>query len=84
MVLKQLFISKPPIEFIEKIISGFGLNNLNDKTEFSYLDMDKHNTLNVFCNLENDLRSFYINFKKNIYFYNINYLNYKYAISFLL
>ena len=31
MVLKQLFISKPPIELLKILIKGFGLKNLNDK-----------------------------------------------------
>ena len=83
MVLKQLFISKPPIDFVTQIINGFGLNTLNDKKEFSYLDMDRENTLNIFRNLENKLRSYYIPCKQKIYFNNINNLTNKEAITIL-
>ena len=83
MVLNQLFISRPPIELLNKIIIGFGLNNLNDKTEFCYLDMNKYNTLNVFHNLENELCKYYLPCKQKIYFNNINLLTNKEAITIL-
>ena len=83
MVVKQLFISKPPIEFIKEIIKCFGLNNLNDQKEFSYLDMNKENTVNMFRNLENELRSYYIPCKQKIYFENMNNLTNKEAITIL-
>jgi len=83
MVLKQLFISKPPIELLKKIINGFGLSTLHDKKEFSYLDMNELNTLNIFHTLENDLRKYYIPCKQKIYFDNMNNLTNKEAITIL-
>lgn len=83
MVLKQLFISTPPIELLKKIINAFGLKNLNDKKEFCYLDMDKLNTLNVFHTLENELRKYYLPCKQKIYFNDINILTNKEAITIL-
>ena len=68
MVLNQLFISKPPIKLLKKIMKGFGINSLNDTKEFCYLDMIKLNTLNTFHNLDNELRKYYIPCKQKIYF----------------
>ena len=83
MVLKQLFISTPPIELLKDIINGFGLKNLNDKKEFCYLDMDNLNTLNVFHTLESELRKYYLPCKQKIYFNNMNLLTNKEAITIL-
>jgi hypothetical protein len=83
MVLKQLFISTPPIDLLKDIINGFGLKNLNDKKEFCYLDMDNLNTLNVFHTLESELRKYYLPCKQKIYFNNMNLLTNKEAITIL-
>ena len=83
MVLKQLFISTPPIELLKDIVNGFGLKNLNDKKEFCYLDMDNLNTLNIFHTLENELRKYYLPCKQKIYFNNIKLLTNKEAITIL-
>ncbi len=83
MVLKQLFISTPPIDLLKDIINGFGLKNLNDKKEFCYLDMDNLNTLNVFHTLENELRKYYLPCKQKIYLNDINLLTNKEAITIL-
>ena len=83
MVIKQLFISIPPIDLLKNIINGFGLKNLNDKKEFCYLDMNNLNTLNVFHSLENELRKYYLPCKQKIYFNNINMLTNKEAITIL-
>ena len=83
MVLNQLFISKPPIKLLRKIIKGFGINNLYDDTEFCYLDMIKLNTLSIFHNLENELIKYYIPCKQKIYFENIKNLTNKEAIVIL-
>ena len=83
MVLKQLFITKPPIELLIKIINGFGLNNLKDKKEFCYLDMNNLNTLTIFHNLEDELRKYYIPCKQKIYFNDIKLLTNKEAITIL-
>ena len=81
MVLKQLFIFKPPIELLNNITKGFGLKNLNDTKEFSYIDMNKLNTLNIFINLENELNKYYLPCKKKKYFDDIKTLTNKKAIT---
>ena len=55
MIINQLFVKKPPIELINKLIKAFGLNDINDTKEFSQLDIEKHNTLEVLKGFENDL-----------------------------
>lgn len=83
MVIKQLFISIPPIDLLNNIINGFGLKNLNDKKEFCYLDMNNLNTLNVFHSLENELRKYYLPCKQKIYFNDIHMLTNKESITIL-
>ena len=83
MVLKQLFVSKPPIELLNNIIKSFGLKNLNDTKEFSYINMNKIDTLKNFKNLENELNKYYLPFKKKKYFNNIKTLTNKQAITIL-
>lgn len=83
MVLNQLFISKPPIELVIQILKGFGVKNINNKKEFSYIDMNKLNTLLTFHNLENELNKYYIPCKKKIYFEDIKNLTNKEAITIL-
>ena len=83
MVINQLFISKPPLELVQALILGFGFKKLNDKKEFSYLDMDRLNTLEVFHNLENELSKYYLPCKKKIYFNDIKTLTNKEAITIL-
>lgn len=82
MVLKQLFISKPPLDLLKKILKGFGIKNIDIKKEFSYLDMDRLNTLLIFHNLQNEIKKYYIPCKQK-YFENINNLTNKEAISIL-
>jgi hypothetical protein len=81
MVLKQLFVSKPPIDLLNNIIKSFGLKNLNDTKEFSYIDMNKLNTIQFFNNLENELNKYYLPCKQKIYFNDIKKLTNKQAIT---
>ena len=83
MVLNQLFITKPPIELLNEILKGFKINNLNSKKKFSYLDMNRLNTLNTFYNLENELKKYYLPCKQKIYFNDIKKLTNKEAITIL-
>jgi len=83
MVINQLFISKPPIELLQRLIHGFGFKKINDKREFCYLDMDRLNTLEVFYQLENELSKYYLPCKKKIYFNDIKNLTNKEAITIL-
>ena len=83
MVLKQLFVSKPPIELLNNITKGFGLKTLNDTKEFSYIDMNKLNTIQIFNNYENELNKYYLPCKKKKYFNDIKTLTNKQAITIL-
>lgn len=70
MIINQLFIDKPPIDLLNKIIISFGLSNINDTREFSQIDINKHNTIQTFNKLENELRTCYIPCKRNTF--NVN------------
>jgi len=72
MVVNQLFINKPPIELLDKIIIAFGLTSINDTSEFSQLDMDKHKTIQTINNFKNDIIKCYIPCKRKTYEDNCN------------
>ena len=81
MIINQLFIHKPSNELLTKIIKAFGLNDINDKREFTQIDMDKHNTLEKFHTLEKELGDCYIPCKRKEYIDNIKNIIYKEAIT---
>ena len=83
MVLNQLFISKPSFELLNTIIKHFGLKSINDTKQFSYLDMNKHNTLTNFNTIESELNKYYLPCKKKKYFNDITTLTNKQAITIL-
>jgi hypothetical protein len=76
MVINQLFISKPPIELVTKLINAFGIKNINDSSEFSYIDMNINRNSNspgsepisIISNLQKELSEYYIPCKRKIYF----------------
>ena len=51
MVINQLFISKPPIELVTKLINAFGIKNINDSSEFSYMNMNMNMDMNMNRNM---------------------------------
>ena len=81
MVVNQLFIHKPPIELLNKLIRAFGLNDINDTKEFTQLDMDINNTITIFHTLEKELGDCYIPCKRKEYTDNIKNIIYKEAIT---
>jgi hypothetical protein len=81
MVVNQLFIHKPPIELLNKLIRAFGLNDINDTKEFTQLDMDINNTIATFHTLEKELGDCYIPCKRKEYTDNIKNIIYKEAIT---
>jgi len=81
MVINQLFIKKPSNELLTKIIKAFGLNDINDTSEFSQIDMDKHNTLKIFHTLEKELGDCYIPCKRREYTGNIKNIINKEAVT---
>ena len=75
MVINQLFISKPPIELVTKLINAFGIKNINDSSEFSYMNMNMNMNSNnspepvsIISNLQKELSEYYIPCKRKIYF----------------
>ena len=81
MIINQLFVKKPPIELINKLIKAFGLNDLNDSREFSQLDIEKNNTLELLKGFENDLLECYIPCKQKKYINDIKNITHKNAIN---
>lgn len=81
MVINQLFIHKPPNDLLTKIIKAFGLNDINDIREFSKIDMDKNNTLEIFRSLEKELSACYIPCKRKEYTSNMKNMKNKEAIT---
>lgn len=73
MVLNQLFNEKPSLELVNKLVSIFGLKNINDKTEFTILDLEKLNALLNYKNIENDIKEYYIPCKRIKYATTITY-----------
>jgi len=70
MVLNQLFRISPSLELTIKFIKMFGLRDINDKTEFCVLDMDKLNTLGNFKNIQKEIKNCYIPCKRKKYINN--------------
>jgi hypothetical protein len=64
MVLNQLFNEKPSLELVNKLVSKFGLKDINDNTEFTILDMERINTLINFKLIESDIKDAYIPCKR--------------------
>jgi hypothetical protein len=67
MVLNQLFNDKPSLELVNKLVSKFGLKDINDNKEFTILDMDRINTLVNFKIIESDIKESYIPCKRAKY-----------------
>jgi hypothetical protein len=68
MVFNQLFITKPSVEDINKIIKLLGLNDINDSNEFTILDMEKNKTLQKFINNEKIFKMYYMPCKRKIFY----------------
>ena len=71
MKLNQLFYEIPPIEIIEKLMSAFGLSNMNDTKEFNKNDLISNHTASKIIELIPDLALYYLPCKANIYLTNI-------------
>lgn len=67
MILNQLFNYRPSLELTNKIIQKFGLNDINDTTEFTFLDMNRLNTTTNIKSFENEIRECYIPCKRAKY-----------------
>lgn len=68
MVLNQLFVIKPTDKVIKKVLGFYGLVGLNDKNEFTSMDMDKMKTVEKFKININEIGGYYLPCKKNVLF----------------
>jgi len=68
MVLNQLFVHRPSLELVNKMLPKFGIRDINDNTtEFTLLDMAQLNTLVAVSAFENEIKECYIPCKRNKY-----------------
>ena len=68
MVLNQLFVHRPPLELVNKMLPKFGIKNIDDNsTEFTLLDMAQLNTLTSVLVFENEIKECYIPCKRDKY-----------------
>jgi len=67
--INQLFKEKPSLEFLEEVISLFGLHSLNDTREFSKKDTIIDDTFyDKFHDLKEQFSKYYIKCKLELYF----------------
>jgi len=71
----QLFKTRPTEAIINKILTCFGLTNLEDKSEFTILQLETNNTMDNYKLIEEEIKKFYIPCKGKIYFDKYEYKN---------
>jgi hypothetical protein len=71
MVLNQLFIINPSKKLIIKILGFYGLSGLNDKNEFTFIDMEHNKTLDKFNKNKEEISGYYLPCKKESTFKNL-------------
>ena len=64
MVLNQLFVVKPTSEIILKIINFLGLENLEDRNEFTILDMNENTTIEKYTKNNIEINGYYLPCKR--------------------
>jgi hypothetical protein len=64
MVYNQLFVEKPSLELLNKLITKIGLKDITDNTEFTIIDMNLLNTIVSIKQIENDIQNCYIPCKR--------------------
>lgn len=72
MVFNQLFVEKPTMQIVNKIVNTFGLDDINNSKEFSFIDMDKYNTIILLKCIENEIRDCYLPCKQKKYLKEFN------------
>ena len=70
MAINQIFISKPPLDNINKVIKGIGLLTLNDERYFN-LNFILANIDDIIILIKSNLMEYYLPCKSKIYFSNI-------------
>lgn len=71
----QLFKTRPTEAIINKILTCFGLTNLEDKSEFTIQQLETNNTMDNYKLIEEEIKKFYIPCKGKIYFDKYEYKN---------
>lgn len=64
MVLNQLFVVKPTPEIIFKIINFLGLENLDDRNEFTILNMNENETVKKYFQNNIEINGYYLPCKR--------------------
>lgn len=64
MVLNQLFVIQPTDRVIKKILSFYGLIDINDRKEFTSMDMDTMKTMDKFKLNSKEIEGYYLPCKK--------------------
>ena len=83
MSINQLFKEKPPLEFLEEVLTLFGLNSINDTHEFSKVDKIIDETFyDRFYELKDKFLKYYLKCKLDLYF-NRNKLTFTRIITIL-
>ena len=72
MVYNQLFVKKPSLELLNNLITKLGLKDINDNTEFTFIDMNLINTIVAIKTIENEIRECYIPCKRAKYATNLD------------
>jgi hypothetical protein len=70
-MINQLFKEMPDIEFLNKLLNCFGLQNIQDKGEFTKDNLINLNTIDKINNLLPELVIFYLPCKYNYFLKNL-------------
>ena len=75
MTINQLFIKRPSNEILENLLEIFGYNsidNIDEKYKFNREKLLNDNILEKFDKIKENIKSNYINCKRNSYFENLD------------
>lgn len=67
MTINQLFKNKPPLALINKMLQGYGLENINDSKTFSRKDLENLKISDFMNQFSKQLYDYYLPCKKKIY-----------------
>ena len=67
MGLNQLFVIEPTDKVINKILGFYGLLGLKDRTEFTFIDMDKNKTIDKFNINSKEIGGYFLPCKKPVF-----------------
>lgn len=70
--INQLFLKKPPLQLVNKMLKNLGLSSLRDKTIFTIESMSKYNTLSKMQDDIKIIQEYYLPCKTKLYLTNLN------------